>query len=44
MLKERNISIDRFRGIIIFLMILFQLLGNYVNLGFLSRICVHSPN
>ena len=44
MIKERNISIDRFRGIIIFLMILFQLLGNYVNLGFLSRICVHSPN
>ena len=44
MLKERNISIDRFRGIIIFLMILFQLLGNYVNLVFLSRICVHSPN
>lgn len=44
MLKERNISIDRFRGIIIFLMILFQLLGNYVNLGFLTRICVHAPN
>ena len=41
---ERNVSIDRFRGIIIFLMILFQALEYFPSLGVLSEVAVHSPD
>lgn len=44
MLNKRNISIDRFRGIIIFLMIFFQMVAHFENLGVLTHICVHAPN
>ena len=44
MLEKRNISIDRFRGILTFLMIFFQMIGNFNNLGVLTRFCVHAPN
>lgn len=44
MVKTRNISIDRFRGIITFLMIFFQMIGHFNNLGVLTHFCVHAPN
>jgi predicted acyltransferase len=39
--SQRIISIDRFRGIVVFLMILFDILNLFDNLGFLSMIGKH---
>ena len=44
MLNKRNISIDRYRGLIVFLMIFFQMLAHFENLGVLTHISVHAPN
>lgn len=44
MKKERNISIDRFRGLIVFLMVFFQLLEHFPSLGKLAEVSVHSPD
>jgi len=39
--SERIVAIDRFRGIVVFLMILFEILNLFDNLGVLSRIGKH---
>lgn len=44
MQNKRNISIDRYRGLIVFLMIFFQMLAHFENLGVLTHISVHAPN
>ena len=44
MLNKRNISIDRYRGLIVFLMIFFQMLAHFENLGVLTHVSVHAPN
>lgn len=44
MKKERNISIDRFRGILVFLMIFFQLLEHFKSFGVFATISSHAPD
>ncbi len=40
----RNISIDRFRGLLIFSMIFFQLLEHFKKLGVFATISLHAPD
>ena len=40
----RNNTIDRFRGIVIFSMIIFQFMANFSGLGWASSISHHAPN
>ena len=40
----RNNAIDRFRGIVIFSMIIFQFMANFAGLGGASTISHHAPN
>lgn len=42
--RERIPSIDRFRGTVIFCMIVFQFIANFHNLGVISHISSHAPN
>ncbi len=42
--KERILSIDRFRGTVIFCMIVFQFIANFNNLGVISHISSHAPD
>lgn len=42
--RERILSIDRFRGTVIFCMIIFQLIANFHNLGIVSHISSHAPD
>ena len=41
---QRIPSIDRFRGFVIFCMIIFQFAEHFPSLGFISRLAVHSPH
>ncbi len=41
---NRNNTIDRFRGIVIFSMIIFQFMANFSGLGWASSISHHAPN
>ena len=41
---QRNNTIDRFRGIVIFSMIIFQFMANFAGLGGASTISHHAPN
>ncbi len=40
--SERIISIDRYRGLVVFLMVFLQLVASFKSLGFISRLAVHS--
>lgn len=42
-LQNRNLTIDRFRGIVIFSMIIFQFMANFTGLGGASTISHHAP-
>lgn len=42
-LDKRDISIDRFRGLAVFLMIVLETLCDFDNMGYLSRLGKHSP-
>lgn len=42
--RERILSIDRFRGTVIFCMIIFQFIANFHNLGIVSHISSHAPD
>lgn len=42
--KERILSIDRFRGTVIFCMIIFQFMSHFHNLGLISHISSHAPD
>ncbi len=41
---KRNLTIDRFRGIVIFSMIIFQFMANFAGLGGASTISHHAPD
>ena len=41
---QRNNTIDRFRGIVIFSMIIFQFMANFSGLGWAASISHHAPN
>ena len=41
---NRNNTIDRFRGIVIFSMIIFQFMANFAGLGGASTISHHAPD
>lgn len=43
-LQNRNSTIDRFRGIVIFSMIIFQFMANFTGLGGASTISHHAPD
>ncbi len=43
-LQNRNLTIDRFRGIVIFSMIIFQFMANFAGLGGASTISHHAPD
>ncbi len=43
-LMNRNSTIDRFRGIVIFSMIIFQFMANFAGLGGASTISHHAPD
>lgn len=43
-LQNRNSTIDRFRGIVIFSMIIFQFMANFAGLGGASTISHHAPD
>lgn len=43
-MNNRNLTIDRFRGIVIFSMIIFQFMANFAGLGGASTISHHAPN
>ncbi len=43
-LQNRNLTIDRFRGIVIFSMIIFQFMANFSGLGGASTISHHAPD
>lgn len=43
-LQSRNFTIDRFRGIVIFSMIIFQFMANFAGLGGASTISHHAPD
>ncbi len=40
--SERIISIDRYRGLVVFLMVFLQLVESFKSLGWISRLAVHS--